>query len=960
MTDDANLKDVWDQLDAALGKKPESTPNISTSAQPQTPHIGEQSTSISPREARKLAQAMEVAAMLDRQLNGEAMRKEEAAHAAEEAEFRVRSIAQGAFHDGICEQIHNLYCLNGRPLLAADDFTHGMCNPREKCEEGVCVGEMYELKLYAVQPDREDEELLDHLRRQKTYKEMYISDTALQCAVRCGMLAGSQFMRSDMEMKRRKNKQQEMHKSKIDHSPFNVLIHACVEKFCLLSSTANKAHRDLYEKIHECRVSGANVVRYIYFCKRHVRFHICDQHCDQARAIKSGGTVCVLSANVKTGMSMKFSFEDGTGTTEQRETMADINAMRDVRDTTDAELEGFTLNPMQHVDVKQRRKAAFGGVTIIRDRTSRASAIGDVILDSDGNPTTSRGGGRGGRKRGRGRGRGSIAGGGNRQQTARREMAESLAKSSGDLDSTMTPQDEATKYAQIVSYSNGYSSNVASRDTIVGKMGMVNDAPPSSAIGVSGVAGSGSSTSRKRKVNRARRCGAAEATPAIKITLDVPRYLVNIAQIDLTEERETKRRQLIKSEVKTEVKSEPIEEFDGPFIDPEDELAAESPPVPITGIKSEYDHSLSSRLSTPGFCAYELQEQQEKTRALDEEMQRELDEFDVVVLDPEKDLVTVSCNIQPGAPFAERKQNQYDKEFVIDTLRIVKQSAERRARFRLTPQQKAQHGNTFFSTDDLFESYGERACKIIWRLLWSTERGAIERSKKLECDAHVQANIASYVSKQIKEHHLLSVEKIARIAWQEHERSSICKTLVIDLELCKILETYYALVAIEFYYNLISLPQRLCLSLDETTSDTIKKQFHFEHMLPAIMGLMREGLEVKNVQILPKDCYFIREWDPEPSTTKIMGIADQTMTGLRTAINSYIAAADRSNVSMRRFEGTRIDWQELVKLRAPGYIRGTETMDSVQRADFLANYVVVMFVKRRAKRLNSFVQFSSE
>jgi len=293
-------------------------------------------------------------------------------------------------------------------------------------------------------------------------------------------------------------------------------------------------------------------------------------------------------------------------------------------------------------------------------------------------------------------------------------------------------------------------------------------------------------------------------------------------------------------------------------------------------------------------------------------------------------------------------------------LRIVKQAPERLARFRLTPAQKAEHGNTFFSTDELFESYGERACKIIWRLLFSKERGAIERAKKQECDSRVQANISSYVTTQTNAPHVLSAEKIARIAWQEYERASICKTLVIDLELCKILETYYALVAIEFYYNLISLPQRLCIYLDETTNDTIKKQFHFEHMMPAILGLMREGLEVKNVQILPKDCYFIKEWDPEPNTTKIMGIADQTMTGLRTAINSYIAAADRSNVSMRRFEGTRIDWQELVKLRVPGFIKGTESMEPVERANFLANYVAAMFVKRRAKRLNSFVHFSSE
>jgi len=41
----------------------------------------------------------------------------------------------------------------------------------------------------------------------------------------------------------------------------------------------------------------------------------------------------------------------------------------------------------------------------------------------------------------------------------------------------------------------------------------------------------------------------------------------------------------------------------------------------------------------------------------------------------------------------------------------------------------------------------------------------------------------------------------------------------------------------------------------------------------------------------------------------------------------------------------------------PGHIVGTEKMDPVERSNFLAHYVVGMFIKRRARRLNSFKRF---
>jgi hypothetical protein len=50
------------------------------------------------------------------------------------------------------------------------------------------------------------------------------------------------------------------------------------------------------------------------------------------------------------------------------------------------------------------------------------------------------------------------------------------------------------------------------------------------------------------------------------------------------------------------------------------------------------------------------------------------------------------------------------------------------------------------------------------------------------------------------------------------------------------------------------------------------------------------------------------------------------MTHLVSTIRAFIQAARSSNVSMRRFEATTIEMTELVPLRLPGVLKGSETM----------------------------------
>ena len=170
------------------------------------------------------------------------------------------------------------------------------------------------------------------------------------------------------------------------------------------------------------------------------------------------------------------------------------------------------------------------------------------------------------------------------------------------------------------------------------------------------------------------------------------------------------------------------------------------------------------------------------------------------------------------------------------------------------------------------------------------------------------------------------------------------------------METYYSLLVIEFYFNLVALPEKLSMHLTADISETIKSQFYFENFVPAIMHLMCDGLTVDGVVILPRDNFLLREWWPTTATLRTLGIADQTMTHLTTTIQAYIAGASSGNVSMRWFEATTLTMEQLVKLRIPGVIPNSHNMTSRQLSRAAARWVVQLFVQKRADRLRSLSQ----
>lgn len=540
----------------------------------------------------------------------------------------------------------------------------------------------------------------------------------------------------------------------------------------------------------------------------------------------------------------------------------------------------------------QRRRAAYTEVSIVRNRgdASRTEAVRGFV-----------------RRRGRGRGRGSIATDSvERGRLERIRLAETMIKSSGDDDAgLMTPQQRAAEFERLA------AGDMARRSATVRYSADDND--DGDALADEGTTTTQRSASKRRKLSRAKREGQRLANQTAQLTLNIPReFLTDPALAPLM---------LAKKEEK---ESEPHE----PYVDDDDEPVPGERPTMI-GVKNEHDVLMNSHLAVPVGCAVQARR----------------------LITPAKtakdDVITVSFDVRATLPFAERAVGKYDEEFAFDVLLEERDRASRLARFRLP------YSNSFFSKSELFEQYGERACAIIWRLLCSRQRDSIERVKLMVCRTRAQSDVDAYMLAQRRAGRACFVERVEQLVRAAHERAGLYKRLLVDEALWAIFETYLALLVIEFYFNLVSLPRKLSVHLSRETADTITTQFFFEDFVPAILTFMCEGLEVNGVVILPRDTFILREWWPQTTTLRTLGIADQTQTHLISAIRAYIEAMRAANVSMRRLEATTIELDELVKLRLPGAIEGMEEMNSRQIARAAARRVTEIFNARRAQRIDA-------
>ncbi len=812
---------------------------------------------------------------------------------AEEQARNFHAQAVGRLNDAICAQVHALWRARILPTIDNDDLITGTGDPREKCTPE-CKASIYGLKVYLVQGADENDNFVEQLRRMKSPEQTFLRESALVDAETCGLIGPAQ-RRSPADMKARRAAKANKPRSVVDLSPYGCLLHACIEEFCTLPVDAKPKQCEAYSRMHARRVGveGDRV-------KLESNIYFCRRHrfhvCD------------VFCDQTETGRykesicvlssRVKESSEYAFGVNEK--SLPNTSTQTENNDDAEGILyeqdeEGGTDTGLR---ATQRRRVAYSEVSIVRNRGDAAAAAGrsEAVRGFV-------------RRRGRGRGRGSIATDNvERARLERIRLAETMIKSSGDDDAgLMTPHQRAAEFERLA------AGDMARRNTGARRAA---DDDDGDAIVDEGT--TQRSASKRRKLSRAKREGQRLANQTAQLTLSVPRELFTdpaLAPLMFEAKKEEKQ-----------------DEDEAPCVDEDDEPVPVGRPT-LSGVKNEHDLLMNSHLAVPVGCAVEARRLITPAAAAQD------------------DMITVSFDVRAKIPFAERAVGKYDEEFAFDVLLEERDRASRMSRFRMPS------ANSFFSKSELLEQYGERACAIIWRLLCSRQRDAIEKVKMMVCRTRAQSDIDAYVLAQRRAGRACFVERFEQLVRAAHERGGLYKRLIVDEALWAIFETYLALLVIEFYFNLVSLPRKLSVHLSRETAETITKQFFFEDFVPAILTFMCEGLEVNGVVILPRDTFILREWWPQTTTLRTLGIADQTQTHLISAIRAYIEAMRTANVSMRRLEATTIELDELVKLRLPGAIEGMDTMNSRQLARAAARRVTEIFNERRARRIEALMHY---
>ena len=822
-------------------------------------------------------------------------------------------------HNAICKQVHQQWLVHGSVYATsgAEEQQVAVCSAHEPCDPQQCRARCDALTLYVVVPDGDEASgKLDKMRRQKRVDELYLHDETVLLALEgCGAHLPR---RSAPEMERRRRAAQQPRAS-VDLSQFNCLVHACVPRYCLLPPKSSPRNRRLYNLVHQRKLANVpRLERSIYFCARHARFHICDAYCDQTVTARQNDRMCALSARIKSAADNVLAFGDGTLTTQQAEALRETSAAKSGRagahereeyesaqafaragNAQTAADTDAAVDKAQQQQQQQQQQQESPHMEAADAPKRRRTTNNDVTMIRD-----LRAGARGTRgRRGCGRGRGAIAGGSvsERAARARRLLAERLQRSSGDAPETI---------------------DVSEYDRRMQRLAITHAAAPeehaSAAVAASAAADASAKkqSARKRKISKAKRARAAANAAPSRVTVRVPLTLLCRAGFVSYVHAASLRR--AQSLVKRDA--------DGADVDA----------VVVKSEPGTHEHAVAVAASQ--IAAVELPS--------------------TVTVD-DNDCVLVAFDARAKLPFAERPAGTLDREFAFDLLAESAARVPRFERFRIAALPREL--NTFFDNSSLFEHYAERATAIIWRLFESHQRASIELKKVSACRTRIRNDVNAYGGNSVRRGggrgdrgvgRTVLAEKMDRLAREALDERRIAKRLVMHEELWLVLNTYWALLVVEFYFNLVALPDELVQYLSSETSESIKSKFYFEHFVPLIVKALKLGIVVNNVVILPCDG-FVRELYPDSSTLRQLGMPEQTRTHLDTAISSFLSAARASHIPMRRFEATVLELSELAALCVPGVIDGSERMSTSERADAAARRTVQLFLERRLRRLRA-------
>lgn len=817
------------------------------------------------------------------------------------AQSRAQMLAQARFHDGVEEQLHALWCAVRRNARSFTDVMTESRPSHERCEPQRCTSEAWPIKFYALWPDKESDTLLDQVKRQRGYEKVYLSDATLEAAARCGALSQSSagrphtvpLWRSKAEMASREEQKKRARQSRIDTGALNCIVHACVESMCVLPLNAKPAQRALYDRLHQAKNVLAAGAANLRVPER---VYFCARHV----RVHVCGDNCSQSIGSHSGERICALSARVLSNATVEHCFSDgwgAEAIATARRESSARARSAALNESQFSTLAfgdEPMQAAQSADGAPASTQRERPSFCDVRVRRD------RGSLRGRRRRGRGRG--TMAAPSERMRLQRFQLARMAATSSGDANA-LSARRAASEFERTAAgaataatrFENAIEDEEEEEED---EHGVAKRKVPSA-------------SASKRKARRAKRLRTVEGA-TMRITMPVPLRLLSNEM----------RAALVGKSGRVAVSTRQR----GPL---------QSAETSASGTTQD----LAGRLAPDV-----------------DDAERSMCANDVVAVgvggaEHTEESIVLSFNLRPRVPFADRAPGRYDSEFALDTLEERRLRAGRLARFR------AAGAEAFGSSRELVAHFGERACAIFSTLYTSRQRNAIEQHKIDVALERARSDVDTYVTAQRRAGAVCSVEEIERLCTEAYRSSRAPPRLVIDRVHYAIVETYVALLVLEFYFNLVCLSIERADVLGESVVAIVREQCFFEHFVPAIISFMRYGLHVSGFTVLPAEPLIVRTLYPDTGVMKQLGMAEQSMTHLCAVIRQYVAAAERSDTPMRLLEATQLSLNDVVLLRAPSAMQSVaERMSDEQMADAAARRTVQLFVERRRARLASFTR----
>jgi len=217
-------------------------------------------------------------------------------------------------------------------------------------------------------------------------------------------------------------------------------------------------------------------------------------------------------------------------------------------------------------------------------------------------------------------------------------------------------------------------------------------------------------------------------------------------------------------------------------------------------------------------------------------------------------------------------------------------------------------GNTF--GDDIalnLARWYAQAYAATHRMLFSDERAAIEQANRQKAVDDVTHRINSYIVSQRKTRQPVCMSLMRQIEQRYMNGRRIYPVMLVPRNGRCRMTSYFSLVCMEFYLQLVAVVTRLYDRFDDsskTAADSLQ-EMTFASVSPNVLDLLHEGLKSKGQIIVAVERTL--SIYPESQTVEALGFPQKTCTEVKKVIKHCIVAATDLSEPLESLRTTHLD-----------------------------------------------------